>query len=286
MTLPASTYIGRLYVESRHLPATQGGGGDIHDVMSTPFGVRLLIGDVMGSGLPANRAGLSVLNAWRELAVTEPSLAGIAVRLHALIARSEHPERFVTALLVNFPPAGGPEGSGQAGGSWAELVCCGHPPPLLLRHGSAAFIEPFAAPPLGLLDLADGWCRASMIPVGGGDQLLLYTDGVSEARDPAGRFFPLAQLTAEAMRTARGPGGVWEERFPPRIGGIPGGRPPGETEPHLLDALVAGLDDHVGGRVSDDILLLLVTLGLPGWSRSSGVRALLSPGRRWTAGQA
>ena len=229
MTFPTSTHVGRLYVESRHLPATQGGGGDIHDVMATPFGVRLLIGDVMGAGLPANRAGLSVLNAWRDLACTEPSLAGIAVRLHALIAGSEHPERFVTALLVNFPVAGEESGAG----SWAELVCCGHPPPLLLRGGSAAFIEPYSAPPLGLLDLADGWCRASMIPVGDGDQLLLYTDGASEARDAAGRFFPLAQVAARADRT------------------------------HLLDALVASLGDHVGDRGCDDILLLLVTLRLP-----------------------
>ncbi len=231
MTFPASTHVGRLYVESRHLPATQGGGGDIHDVMATPFGVRLLIGDVMGTGLPANRTGLSVLNAWRELACTEPSLAGIAVRLHALIARSEHPERFVTALLANFPAAG------EASGSWVELVCCGHPPPLLLRGGSAAFVEPYAAPPLGLLDLADGWCRGSMIPVGDGDQMLLYTDGVSEARDAAGRFFPLAQVIAETLVSAEAP--------------------------RLLDALVTSLDDHVGDRGSDDILLLLVTMRLP-----------------------
>ena len=60
-----------------------------------------------------------------------------------------------------------------------------------MRGNSAAFIEPYAAPPLGLLDLAKGWCRASMMPVGDGDQLLLYTDGVSEARDADGRFFPL-----------------------------------------------------------------------------------------------
>jgi serine phosphatase RsbU (regulator of sigma subunit) len=223
MTFPTSTHVGRLYVESRHLPATQGGGGDIHDVMATPFGVRLLVGDVMGTGLPANRTGRSVLNAWRELACTEPSLAGIAVRLHALIARSEHPERFVTALLVNFPVAEGR----------AEVVCCGHPPPILLRGGSAAFAEP----PLGLLDLADGWCRASMIPAGDGDQLLLYTDGVSEARDAAGRFFPLAQVMAEAASA--------------------GGR-----GRRLLDALVARLDDHVGDRGCDDILLLLVTMRL------------------------
>jgi serine phosphatase RsbU (regulator of sigma subunit) len=269
MTFPTSTHVGRLYVESRHRPAAHGGGGDIHDVMATPFGVRLLVGDVMGTGAPANRTGLTLLNAWRDLAFTEPSLAGIAVRLHALIARSQHPERFVTALLANFPsPDGaGTGGAGLAGGldigldvgldgagldgdepaadagSWAELVCCGHPPPMLLRGGSAAFVTPYAAPPLGLLDLADGWCRASMIPVGDGDQLLLYTDGVSEARDAAGRFFPLAQVTAEALRLAGGAGGG-------RAGG------------GLLDALVTRLADHVGDRGCDDILLLLVTMRL------------------------
>ena len=258
MTFPTSTHVGRLYVESRHLPATQGGGGDIHDVMATPFGVRLFVGDVMGSGLPANRTGLSVLNAWRELACTEPSLAGIAVRLHAMIARSEHPERFVTALLLNFPipgerpGTGEPHEAGEAGGSWAELVCCGHPPPLLLRGGSATFIEPYAAPPLGLLDLGDGWCRASMIPVGDGDQLLLYTDGVSEARDAAGRFFPLAQVTTEALNAA---------------GALSAGSPGRACRAHLLDALVSSLDDHVGNRASDDILLLLVTMRLLGLPR-------------------
>src|ERR1700722_17456941 len=193
MTFTAPTRVGRLSLESRHMPAGQGGGGDIYDVMATPFGVRLLIGDVMGTGLAANQTGLAVLNAWRELACTEPSLAGVAVRLHALITRSEHPDRFVTALLVHFPvtgqwePTAGTAAPAPAGGSRAEIVCCGHPPPLLLRDESAVFIEPYAAPPLGLLDLADGWCKASLIGVGEGDQLLLYTDGVSEARVGAGR---------------------------------------------------------------------------------------------------
>jgi hypothetical protein len=270
MTLPAPTHLGRLCIESRHLPAAQGGGGDIHDVMATPFGIRLLIGDVMGRGLAANRTGLCVLNAWRELAGTEPSLAAIAVRLQALIARSEHPERFVTALLVNFPggDAGGvgQPGLGQPGradgsradGSRAELVCCGHPPPLLLRGGSAAFVEPCAAPPLGLLDLAGGWCEASMIPICEGDQLLLYTDGVSEARDSAGRFFPLAERTARVLDSGCA------------------------TGPHLLDALLASLNDHVGDRATDDILLLLVRLRLS----VTGLRPLrgLEPGDRGRPG--
>jgi Stage II sporulation protein E (SpoIIE) len=279
MTLPASTHVGRLSIESRHLPATQGGGGDIHDVMATSFGIRLLIGDVMGTGLPANRTGLSVLNAWRELACTEPSLAGVAVRLHALIARSEHPERFVTALLVNFPSAAELDGDGsRAAAPWAEIVCCGHPPPLLLRGGSAAFIEPSAAPPLGLLDLAGGWCKTSMIPIGVGDQLLLYTDGVSEARDAAGRFFPLAERTAQALH----PGGPEPspEHGPGHCTGH--GTGAGTGGPHLLDALVASLDAHVGERVTDDILLLLVTMR----AGSSGVGTLLSPGRGRAASRA
>jgi hypothetical protein len=274
MTLPASTQVGRLCIESRHLPATQG-GGDIHDVMATSFGIRLLIGDVMGTGLPANRTGLSVLNAWRELACTEPSLAGVAIRLHALIARSEHPERFVTALLVNFPSAADLDGEGggsRASGPWAEIVCCGHPPPLLLRGGSAAFIEPAAAPPLGLLDLAGGWCQPSMVPIAVGDQLLFYTDGVSEARDAAGRFFPLAERTAQALHPG-GPG-----HGPGNGTGHPTGHSTGHSTggPHLLDALVASLNAHVGDRVTDDILLLLVTMR----SGSPGVGTLLSPGRR------
>jgi serine phosphatase RsbU (regulator of sigma subunit) len=248
MTIPASTHVGRLYLESRHLPAAQGGGGDIHDAMATPFGIRLLIGDVMGTGPAAHRTGLSVLNAWRELACTETSLAGIAVQLHALIARSEHPDRFVTALLVNFPASRDlAEDADPVSGSRAELVCCGHPPPLLLRGGSAVFIEPCPAPPLGFLDLVGGGCQGSMFPVGAGDKLLLYTDGVSEARDAVGRFFPLADRTAQALApispAADGPAG-----------------------PHLLDELVASLADHVGGRVTDDVLLLLASMRLAaGW---------------------
>jgi len=113
---------------------------------------------------------------------------------------------------------------------------------MLLRGGSAAFVTPYAAPPLGLLDLADGWCRASLIPVGDGDQLLLYTDGVSDARDGQRRYFPLAQVTAEAVRAAE-------------AGGTPG--------THLLDTLASRLEEHVGDRGCDDILLLLVTMRLP-----------------------
>ena len=269
MIIPASTHVGRLSLESRHMPAAKGAGGDIHDAMATPFGIRLLIGDVMGTGELAHRTGLSVLNAWRELAWTEPYLPDIAGRLHAVITRSDHPERFVTALLVNFPASRDPDADSV---SWsrAELVCCGHPPPLLLRGGSAAFIELHPAPPLGLLDLTGGRCQPSTFGVDAGDQLLLYTDGVSEARDAAGRFFPLADRAAQAGLAQAGP--------PISSAVSPAG-------PHLLDELVTGLTDHVGGRVTDDVLLLLasVSLATPQAGQSWGI-VITSPRAAWPAG--
>ena len=94
MTLPVSIRVGRLYVESRHLPATQGGGGDIHDVMATAFGVRLLVGDVMGSGLPANQTGQSVLNAWRTLNSVDSHLAPKAARCCLAVESPEAPKRY------------------------------------------------------------------------------------------------------------------------------------------------------------------------------------------------
>jgi serine phosphatase RsbU (regulator of sigma subunit) len=204
----------QLRVETRSVPLAADAGGDIQNALVTPFGIRLLIGDVMGSGLPAGETGAQVLAAWQELAIAEPSLPGIAMRLHTLVARSD-PERFVTALLAGF-------GHGDV-----EMACCGHPPPVLLRGGTASFIETFPAPPLGLLDLADGQCATFTMPFGAGDTLLMYTDGVTEARDGSGAYFPLIECALAARET------------------------------DLLDDVLDRLRGHVGDRQTDDILLLL-----------------------------
>jgi serine phosphatase RsbU (regulator of sigma subunit) len=212
----------QLRVTARVMPLQA--GGDIHDALVTPFGVRLLIGDVMGTGAPAYETGKQVVAAWRELAVAEPSLPGIAVRLHTLISRSADPERFVTALLATF-------GCCSSG---LELVCCGHPPPLLVRGESASFTETFPAPPLGLLDLADGWCTTTTIPFGAGDRMLLYTDGVTEARDEGGVYFQLSDAVLAAAST-------------------------GESDDEVLDHLVTALRAHIGKEPADDILLLMAS---------------------------
>lgn len=198
-----------------------GVGGDVYGAVATPFGTRLLIGDVMGKGPELSRTADSVLTVWRELAHRQRSLEVLAVRLHALVAHSDEPDRFVTATLVSVAPDGS-----------AELVCCGHPPPLLLRGGGAVpAAVPAPAPPLGLLDLAHGWCAAQPVPHTAWDRMLLHTDGVSEARDAAGAFYPLAERAAE-------------------LGRVPLAA--------FTAALAADLLHHAGGRLQDDASLLAV----------------------------
>lgn len=198
-------------------------GGDLYEALATPFGDRLIVGDVRGKGLPAVEAAADVLGVFREAAYTEPDLAVVASRLHNLMRRTLRDEDFVTAVLLSVAP----------GRPLVEIVNCGHPPPLRLRHGqvaSLAEVEP--GPPLGLFELGGGVpmrrCWASFVP---GDAILLYTDGTTEARNAAGVFYPLPEFLAGA--TFDGPVG-------------------------LVDLVMAGLVRHAGTRLDDDVALLAV----------------------------
>jgi serine phosphatase RsbU (regulator of sigma subunit) len=114
----------------------------------------------------------------------------VADRLHAALARRPvREEDFVTAVLLSVP-AEGP----------ARIVNCGHPSPLLLRGGRVCALDPpQPGPPLGLFDIAGSGCAARRAAFGPGETILLYTDGTTEARDGAGRFYPLAEDLAGAV---------------------------------------------------------------------------------------
>ncbi|NUR30317.1 MAG: serine/threonine-protein phosphatase [Catenulispora sp.] len=201
-------------------------GGDLYEALSTRFGDRLLIGDVRGKGLPAVEAAADVLGVFREAAHTEADLSRVADRMHAMLARRQvRDEEFVTAVLLSVDPTR----------PTVQVVNCGHPPPLLMRDGRVDVLAPVEpGPPLGLFDLADP--RTSVVSpawagFAPGDTLLLYTDGTTEARDSAGRFFDLAGFLA--------------------------GRP--ATSPADLTAqILTGLAAHAGGRLDDDVALLVV----------------------------
>lgn len=176
-------------------------GGDVYDVVASPYGTRVLIGDVQGKGLSAIGAAFSVVGAFREAAHREPEIVGVVdalesavVRHNAFAAQSGRSERFVTALVLHIGPTD--EAKVQA-------VDCGHLPPILLGRvgGPTPITFDEVGLPLGLADLSGGRGRRpyafELLP---GESLLLYTDGLSEARSRKGEFYP----PERALWAARG----------------------------------------------------------------------------------
>ncbi len=168
-------------------------GGDLYDVQQGPYGVRAVVADVQGHGLSAVATVAALLGTFREAVLDEPELEGVATRLDRRLvvdsARQEDAELFATAVLVEFPGAGGEGDGGQA---VVRVLSCGHPPPVLVTRGGAREVMLEPGLPLGL-DLGDGFRAPApvSVPLGPSDVLLAYTDGVTEARDSEGAFYPL-----------------------------------------------------------------------------------------------
>ncbi|MGW8063782.1 PP2C family protein-serine/threonine phosphatase [Streptomyces ziwulingensis] len=161
-------------------------GGDFFDVRNGPFGVRVVTGDVQGHGLSAVSTVASLLGAFREAVLDQPDLASVAGRLDRRLvvdaADARHTELFATAALLEF----------SADALEVRVVVCGNPPPLLLRDGGATELEVSPWTPLGL-GLADaGAIETRTVALRPGDRLFLASDGVVEARDGSGAFYPLA----------------------------------------------------------------------------------------------
>ncbi len=167
-------------------------GGDLYEVITGSTGMRLIIGDVQGKGLVAVKTAATVLGSFREVAPEAPSLPMIADRIEIALARQLNDEQFVTAILAEV----------SLDGSRITLLSCGHPPPLLIAGHAGRFVEP-ATPslPLGLAGLGVVPREVLTVPFAPGDQMLFYTDGVSEARNRAGEFYPLPDRAVYAEAT-------------------------------------------------------------------------------------
>jgi hypothetical protein len=163
-------------------------GGDLFDVRPSPFGVRMILGDVQGHGLEAVGTASMVLSVFHEAILDEAELGGVAWRLERrMLEDAQHgyvPELFVTVLLAEFA-----EGTGEV-----RLLSCGHPPPLLLRGEQVEEVDLKPAPVLGLR-LAEPVRPSGVASVAFGeeDTLLAFSDGLVEARDEDGNYYPLAQ---------------------------------------------------------------------------------------------
>jgi phosphoserine phosphatase RsbU/P len=176
---PLGPQLGPLTVAARYISASAAAdiGGDLYEALDTPYGIRMIIGDVRGKGLDAVRLASIVLGSYRHVAYERADLRAIVADLDRAVARSVGDEDFVTAVLIE-----------ERGGT-LTIVNCGHPAPLLLRRGEVITLDPPAnAPPLGFMPVV----RPRVERLEPGDRLLFYTDGLAEARRD-GEFFPTAE---------------------------------------------------------------------------------------------
>ncbi|KXK59428.1 stage II sporulation protein E [Micromonospora rosaria] len=220
---PLGPQVGTLAVAGRYISSTATAeiGGDLYEAIDTPYGVRMLIGDVRGKGLDAVRLASIVLGSYRHVAYERADLRAIVADLDRAVARNVGDEDFVTAALVE-----------ERGGT-LTIVNCGHPPPLLLRRGAVIPLEPPApAPPLGFMPEV----RPRVERLEPGDRLLLFTDGLGEARRD-GEFFP----TADRAWRLLGHGTVGDG----------------------LASLETALVEWVHGQLDDDIALVLMEYAGP-----------------------
>ncbi|MEU3853936.1 PP2C family protein-serine/threonine phosphatase [Streptomyces sp. NPDC029554] len=162
-------------------------GGDFFDVRAGPYGVRAVMGDVQGHGLSAVATVASLLGAFREAVLDQPDPEAVAARLDRRLtvdsADDPHAELFATAVLLDF----------SADARVVRIVACGQCGPLLIRDGQV--VEPDVEPgtPLGLGLAEAASPRVVSVRLRAGDRLFLASDGVTEARDADGAFYPLAE---------------------------------------------------------------------------------------------
>jgi serine phosphatase RsbU (regulator of sigma subunit) len=229
---PLPDRIGPLQTATMYLAAEDETqiGGDVYTATRTADGTRFLIGDVRGKGLAAVGEAALLLSAFRLVASGHPDLPDLARVLDKHMQRylvdfadtgGEIGEHFITALLVEIPDEE----------PVARLTSSGHPPPLLLRNGRVTLLEREAAPPLGVQMLGLSSPDKTTVPFDGNDMLLLYTDGVTEARDSEGVFYPLVE------RASR-----WASSTPEAL------------VAHLRRDLLM----YAGGRLGDDAAILAV----------------------------
>jgi serine phosphatase RsbU (regulator of sigma subunit) len=157
-------------------------GGDYYDFLELP-GRRLaiLLGDVAGKGVPAALVMVKFSVEARVCMEAESDLAVAVTRLNTVMTRAALSERFVTLVAVILDPAT----------HSVTLVNAGHPSPLLIRRASGAVEEAappaLAGPPITVVgDYAYTSCEIRLQP---GDNLLLFSDGVTDAMDTEGRQF-------------------------------------------------------------------------------------------------
>jgi serine phosphatase RsbU (regulator of sigma subunit) len=164
-------------------------GGDCYDVFTfTPDVIGMSIADVAGKGLPAALVMSSLQAAVRAFAHDSSSPQALCASVNRLLCGQMIAGRFVTMVYLRL----------DASRARIEYANAGHNPPLLARADGK--VETLQASGTVLGVFADATYAASETALHGGDRLLLYTDGITEARDRHDEEFGQERLSASLAR--------------------------------------------------------------------------------------
>ena len=209
--------------------------GDAYDYSVDSDVAMLAVYDGLGHDLAATLTtalAMTAIRNARRAGVTD--LTALAAGADDLLKEPRSPLRFVTAVLAQLDTRTGV----------FSYLLAGHPPPLLLRGGRLLKeLDPPTRPPLGIGAGRLGTVREERLEPG--DRLLLYSDGVVEARNDAGEFFGRDRLIEFTERA--------------ELDALPA--------PETLRRLAAAVLHHQGGKLQDDATLLLVD-----WSAATHTR--------------
>jgi hypothetical protein len=201
--------------------------GDAYDYAVDADRAFLAVFDGVGHDLHAGQTTALAITAIRNARRTGiRDLAELAEAADALLAEQPGPTQFVTAVLACLDIATGK----------LQYLLAGHPPPLLVRDGRA--VRELAHPPrmpLGVRGSPPERLALGREQLQPGDRVLLYSDGITEARDADGAFFGEGRLVDFIERAEL-------DRLP---------------APETLRRLAAAVLEHQGGLLQDDATLVM-----------------------------
>jgi len=192
-------------------------GGDYYDFF--PYGssrIAMVLGDVSGKGMPASLLMMG-LQARVQVLIEEPkSLAEVMTRLNRITSANCPSNRFITLFFCILD------------GDTGELTFCnaGHNPPVIVREDGSYEQLKGGGPVLGILPFIE--YQEYQAKLGEGDALVIYSDGVTEASNPAGDEFEIEGLAAATIPERNQPAATIISRINQAVATYTAGAPPSD----------------------------------------------------------
>ena len=202
-----------------------GVGGDCFDTLSFGQVLAISIADIAGKGLPAALLMSNLQAAVRAFAQETVAPSSICGSVNRLLCRNMASGRFATFCYARV----------EAQARRIVFSNAGHNPPLLVRKSGSFERLSDGGTVLGVFP--DTQYDQGEMALESGDRLIFYTDGITEARNPAGDEYGEEQLAAAAIGCRTDPAEA------------------------MKDALLANVNEFTGGHFDDDATLIVVGIG-------------------------